>query len=66
MSKHLANYKHLLHKLFAVNLHGGMKLGLSNIEQLNEILENPLQYYDCVHVAGTNGKGSVVTKISQP
>lgn len=62
---HVHNYKQLLNKLFAVNLHGGMKLGLNNIEQLNSLLGNPLQHFKCIHVAGTNGKGSVVTKISR-
>lgn len=59
------SYKSLLNKLFEVNLHGGVKLGLSNIKSLNEALGNPMQYFKCIHVAGTNGKGSVVTKIAQ-
>lgn len=57
-------YKALLDKLFSVNLHGGIKFGLHNIERLNQALENPLQHYSCIHVAGSNGKGSVVTKIA--
>lgn len=58
-------YQSLLKKLFSVNLHGGMKLGLSHIEKLNDLLGNPLNSFKSVHVAGSNGKGSVVTKISR-
>lgn len=65
MTTSTPDYKTLIKKLFTVNLHGGMKLGLKNIERLNQALGNPLQHFKCVHVAGTNGKGSVVTKISK-
>ena len=64
MSSHTPSYKSLIDKLFAVNLHGGIKLGLSNMERINQAFGNPLQYFQSVHVAGTNGKGSVVTKIA--
>ena len=39
--------------------HFGIKLGLDNIRGLLEELEHPEQSYRIVHVAGTNGKGSV-------
>jgi dihydrofolate synthase / folylpolyglutamate synthase len=65
MADSLQDYKSLLKKLFAVNLHGGMKLGLSNIEKLNNFLGNPNQNFVSIHVAGTNGKGSVSTKIAE-
>ncbi len=58
-------YKTLLNKLFEINMHGGMKLGLNNIIHLNEALGNPAQDFKTIHVAGTNGKGSVVTKIAR-
>lgn len=35
------------------------KEGLENIEELLNILDNPQQGLKCVHVAGSNGKGSV-------
>jgi len=38
--------------------HFGIKLGLDNITRLAEWLGNPEKKYHCVHVAGTNGKGS--------
>jgi len=37
----------------------GSKLGLDRITQLLDRLENPHQNISCVHVTGTNGKGSV-------
>jgi dihydrofolate synthase/folylpolyglutamate synthase len=40
------------------------KEGLENIEALLEILGNPQQKLRCVHVAGTNGKGSVSSFLS--
>src|SRR5258708_37052050 len=36
-----------------------MKLGLENVGRLLEALGNPHQRLACIHVAGTNGKGSV-------
>ena len=37
----------------------GIKLGLENVRRLLEALGNPHRRLDCIHVAGTNGKGSV-------
>jgi dihydrofolate synthase / folylpolyglutamate synthase len=37
----------------------GIKLGLAGIQALVEVLENPQQSLRFIHVAGTNGKGSV-------
>jgi dihydrofolate synthase / folylpolyglutamate synthase len=37
----------------------GIKLGLTGIQSLVEVLENPHQSLRFIHVAGTNGKGSV-------
>lgn len=45
--------------LFALELHG-VKLGLSNITHLLNRAGEPQRAYPTVHVAGTNGKGSVV------
>nr|WP_312579074.1 folylpolyglutamate synthase/dihydrofolate synthase family protein [Sedimentibacter sp.] len=36
----------------------GSKLGLDNITRLTELLGNPQNSYDIIHIAGTNGKGS--------
>lgn len=58
-------YDDLIEKLFQVNLHGGVKLGLQNCRQLQEWLDFPDRAFPVIHVAGTNGKGSVVTKIAK-
>jgi len=42
----------------------GIKLGLNNITALCELLGNPQLSYKTIHVAGTNGKGSVVAMVS--
>lgn len=46
-----------LKKLFD-RTHAGIKPGLSLMEELLEVLENPHRDFLSVHVAGTNGKGS--------
>ncbi len=45
--------------LHSLEVHG-IKLGLDNITRLLQAADNPHQRYPTVHVAGTNGKGSVV------
>lgn len=42
----------------------GVDLGLSRIEQLLQSLDNPHHQVPIVHVAGTNGKGSVCAYLS--
>ncbi len=42
----------------------GIKLGLQNITQLLQKLSHPQSKYDCIHIAGTNGKGSVAAMLS--
>ncbi|MFH0994313.1 MAG: folylpolyglutamate synthase/dihydrofolate synthase family protein [Pseudomonadota bacterium] len=39
----------------------GIKLGLSTIQHILSGLGNPQHRYACIHVAGTNGKGSVAS-----
>ncbi len=57
-------YKELIQRLFSINLFGGMKLGLANCHHLQRLLNFPDQNFQTIHIAGTNGKGSVVTKIA--
>lgn len=59
------NYRSCLEKLFQLNLLGGMKLDLQNALRLQEALGCPDRSFATVHVAGTNGKGSVCWKIAQ-
>jgi dihydrofolate synthase/folylpolyglutamate synthase len=42
----------------------GIKLGLETIETILSDLENPHRRYQSIHIAGTNGKGSVATMLS--
>jgi dihydrofolate synthase/folylpolyglutamate synthase len=58
-------YSELIAKLYSVNIAKGMKLGLENVLKLNQLLGNPASAFRSVHVAGTNGKGSVVTKVAK-
>lgn len=57
-------YHELINKLYEVNLFGGMKLGLSNCLTLNAAMGFPSDSFQSIHVAGTNGKGSVTKKIA--
>ena len=58
------SYAHALQELYSVALYGGIKLGLKTIEQICRVLEQPQKRYPSVHIAGTNGKGSVATKLA--
>ena len=52
------NYPETLDWLFSLE-HMGVKLGLDNVKELLHRLGNPQDEFRSVHVAGTNGKGSV-------
>jgi dihydrofolate synthase/folylpolyglutamate synthase len=51
-----------LDRLFALETMG-IKLGLQNIEQLCQALGHPERSFATLHVAGTNGKGSVTAMV---
>jgi dihydrofolate synthase/folylpolyglutamate synthase len=42
----------------------GIKLGLSTIKSMMHSLGNPQDKFSCIHVAGTNGKGSIASSIA--
>jgi len=42
----------------------GIKLGLDTIERILEGLGSPQNTFNCIHVAGTNGKGSIASALS--
>jgi dihydrofolate synthase/folylpolyglutamate synthase len=42
----------------------GIKLGLGTIRNILKGLGNPQDNFECVHVAGTNGKGSVASALA--
>ncbi len=43
----------------------GIKEGLERITQLADALDNPQNFYRTIHVAGTNGKGSVCAMLDE-
>ncbi len=51
------NYRQSIAYLFSLQRFG-IKLGLANITTLLKHLGNPHQNLRCIHIAGTNGKGS--------
>jgi dihydrofolate synthase/folylpolyglutamate synthase len=55
-------YAEALDWLYATQLHG-IKLGLQNARRLMEVLEIELHRAKFLHIAGTNGKGSVCAMI---
>jgi dihydrofolate synthase/folylpolyglutamate synthase len=52
----------VLERLFALE-HFGVKLGLDNIRTLCAALDHPERAFPVIHVAGTNGKGSVTAMV---
>ncbi|SBT80169.1 dihydrofolate synthase/folylpolyglutamate synthase, putative [Plasmodium malariae] len=60
MGEEIKSYEECLDKLYKTH---AMKLGLDSMKQMSESFNNPTENYKTVHVAGTNGKGSVCYKI---
>ena len=56
-------YEKTLKYLFGLEKFG-MVFGLDNIRWLLEIVENPHHFIKTVHIAGTNGKGSTATMLT--
>ncbi len=52
-----ASYQETISWLFSLQKFG-IKLGLGSITRLLELLGNPHHSLQCIHIAGTNGKGS--------
>lgn len=64
----MANYRSylgLLDELYLLNSSKKMKLGLERAELLHRALGSPSKHYKILHVAGTNGKGSVCFKAAE-
>ena len=56
------DYRQILGHLYSLES-SKIKLGLKNIKALLKKLGNPEKELKCIHVAGTNGKGSVCAMI---
>ena len=52
----------MLDKLFALETFG-IKLGLDNITRVCAALDHPERSFASIHIAGTNGKGSVTAMV---
>src|SRR5690554_4975561 len=57
------NYKEALEYIHNTSKFGS-KLGLKNITELLKRLGNPQKSFPAVHIAGTNGKGSVSAMVA--
>src|SRR3989338_10131595 len=55
------NHKESLDELYSMN---ELEPGLKNMKALLKRLGNPEKKLKCIHVAGTNGKGSVCAMVS--
>lgn len=54
----MSDLKATLERLYALALHG-RKLGLERVQEACDKLGNPERSFQAVHIAGTNGKGTV-------
>ena len=59
----MSDYQETLQFLYGLQSFG-IKVGLHNIQRLLDELNHPEKYYPCIHIAGTNGKGSTAALIA--
>ncbi len=57
-------YETCLNKLFGLRRFG-IKPGLARIREMLAHIGNPQQAFSCIHVAGTNGKGSIASALAR-
>ncbi len=57
------NYDKCLEEMFGLHRFG-IKLGLDVIRHILNHLKNPEQTFSCIHIAGTNGKGSIAAGLA--
>lgn len=55
-------YTALIQELYSRTQSLGIKLGLKNCSHLHELFGSPASCFKSIHIAGTNGKGSVTVK----
>ncbi len=60
----MSTYKSLLKHLFSLKK-GGRIRDLSKVQKAATLLGNPHMQFQAIHIAGTNGKGSVAYKIAE-
>ncbi len=59
------DYNSLLEELFSLNQQKKVKFGLERMAALTAAFDHPDRSFPSIHVAGSNGKGSVCTKIAK-
>ena len=64
-SRQFTPYEQWVRRLYQTNMFHPVKLGLQNMDQLHKLLGRPMDELTVIHVAGTNGKGSVCWKIAK-
>lgn len=64
LGKDSMSYNDHLLKLYTLGQQG-VKFGLENILKLSALFDHPEKQFPAIHVAGSNGKGSVSTKIAK-
>lgn len=57
-------YERWVRRLYQTNMFNPVKLGLQNMNDLHEAMGRPMDKRPVIHIAGTNGKGSVALKIA--
>ncbi|HIJ59721.1 MAG TPA: bifunctional folylpolyglutamate synthase/dihydrofolate synthase [Nitrospirae bacterium] len=57
------NYSNAIEFIYGLQKFG-LKLGLERITKIAHLLGNPQEHFHSIHIAGTNGKGSVSAMIS--
>jgi dihydrofolate synthase/folylpolyglutamate synthase len=55
-------YRDAIHFIYNLELFG-IKMGLDNITRMLQHLDNPQDTFRAIHIAGTNGKGSVASML---
>lgn len=59
------SFQQLLNRLYTLNRSKGISLGTERMRSFCTLFGNPQNQFPTVHIAGTNGKGSVATKIAK-
>ncbi|MDR2540055.1 MAG: hypothetical protein LBC45_05680 [Chlamydiales bacterium] len=61
----MSSYKKILKQILEIPLLKKRLSSLENVQSLNKALSYPTSTYPTIHIAGTNGKGSVSMKIAK-
>ncbi len=65
LRKSLEAYDQLIQRLFSLSRGHENQRGLTNVKKLAKALDHPEKNLKVIHIAGTNGKGSVAFKLAK-